>query len=116
MLDRGFRHFPVVSATGRILGVVEDTDIVAAQARSSFFLRQAIARAEGFDELVRAARTLRPMVIAMHDAGLAAANTCAVYAVVVDALTHQAARARDGRGRRPGLGLRVARAREPGPT
>jgi len=31
-------------ATGRILGVVEDTDIVAAQARSSFFLRQAIAR------------------------------------------------------------------------
>jgi len=89
MLDRGFRHFPVVSATGRILGVVEDTDIVAAQARSSFFLRQAIARAEGFDELVRAARTLRPMVIAMHDAGLAAANTCAVYAVVVDALTRR---------------------------
>lgn len=89
MLDRGFRHFPVVSASGRILGVVEDTDIVAAQARSSFFLRQAIARAEGFDELVRAARTLCPMVIAMHDAGLAAANICAVYAVVVDALTRR---------------------------
>jgi len=44
MLDRGFRHFPVVSATGQILGVA-DMDIVAAQTRSSFYLRQAIARA-----------------------------------------------------------------------
>jgi CBS domain-containing protein len=89
MLDRGFRHFPVVSASGRVLGVVDDTDIVAAQTRSSFYLRQAIARAGGFDELVSAARELHPMVIAMHDAGLAAANICAVYAVVVDALTRR---------------------------
>jgi CBS domain-containing protein len=89
MLDRGIRHFPVVSATGQVLGVVEDTDIIAAQARSSFYLRQAIARAEGFDELVAAARVLQPMLIAMHDAGLAAARICAVYAVVVDALTRR---------------------------
>ncbi len=102
MLDRGFRHFPVVSATGKILGVVEDMDIVAAQTRSSFFLRQAIARAEGFDELRLAARELRPMVIAMHDAGLAAANICAVYAVVVDALTRRL------------LELAVSEAGEPG--
>src|SRR5204863_8232978 len=40
MLDRGFRHFPVVSATGKIVGVIEDLDLVAAHARSSFFLRQ----------------------------------------------------------------------------
>ena len=89
MLDRGFRHFPVVSATGRILGVVEDMDIVAAQTRSSFYLRQAIARAEGLDELRIAARELHPTVIAMHDAGLAAATITAVYAVVVDALTRR---------------------------
>ena len=37
MLDRGFRHFPVVSATGEILGVIEDIDLVAAQTRSSFY-------------------------------------------------------------------------------
>jgi CBS domain-containing protein len=89
MLDRGIRHLPVVSATGQILGVVEDTDIVAAQTRSSFYLRQAIARAEGLNELLIAARELNPMVIAMHDAGLSAANICAVYAVVVDALTRR---------------------------
>ena len=102
MLDRGFRHFPVVSATGQILGVVADMDIVAAQTRSSFYLRQAIARAGGFDELVSAAGELHPMVIAMHDEGLAAANICAVYAVVVDALTRRL------------LELAVAEAGEPG--
>ncbi|MDQ6818265.1 MAG: cyclic nucleotide-binding domain-containing protein, partial [Actinomycetota bacterium] len=89
MLDRGFRHFPVVSATGQILGVVEDMDIVAAQTRSSFYLRQAIARAESVDELVSAARELNPMVISMHEAGLATAGICAVHAVVVDALTRR---------------------------
>ncbi len=89
MLDRGFRHFPVVSATGQVLGVIEPMDIVAAQTRSSFYLRQAIAMAGGFGELEVAARELHPMVIAMHDAGIAAANICAVYAVVVDALTRR---------------------------
>ena len=45
MLDRGIRHFPVVSATGRVVGVVEDSDLVAVATRSSFHLRSAIARA-----------------------------------------------------------------------
>ena len=34
MLDRGIRHLPVVSATGRVLGVVEDADLAAAEART----------------------------------------------------------------------------------
>ena len=41
-------------------------------------------------------RELRPMVMALHDAHVAAANVMAVYAVVVDALTRRAARARAG--------------------
>jgi CBS domain-containing protein len=89
MLDRGFRHFPVVSSTGEILGVIADLDLVAAQTRSSFFLRQRIARAQSVDELAGAARELRPAVIAMHDARAAAAGVMAVYAVVVDALTRR---------------------------
>lgn len=89
MLDRGFRHFPVVSATGEILGVVEDLDLVVVQTRSSFFLRHRIAAARSVEELVAAASDLRPMVIAMHDARVAAANIMAVYAVVVDALTRR---------------------------
>ena len=89
MLDRGFRHFPVVSATGTILGVVSDVDLVAGQTRSSFFLRQRIATARSVTELAHAARELRPAVVAMHDARAAAASVMAVYAVVVDALTRR---------------------------
>ncbi|HEY1516706.1 MAG TPA: putative nucleotidyltransferase substrate binding domain-containing protein [Solirubrobacteraceae bacterium] len=89
MLDRGFRHFPVVSATGTILGVIEEIDLVAAQTRSSFYLRRGIARAQTVDELIDAARELRPTVIAMHDAHVAAANVAALYSVVVDALTRR---------------------------
>ena len=43
---------PVVSATGEVLGVIKDSDLVAMQSRTSFFLRQRIARAETVDELV----------------------------------------------------------------
>ncbi len=89
MLDRGLRHLPVVSATGEILGVIEDLDLVAGQTRSSFFLRQRIARAQRLDELIAAAREMRPTVITMHDSGVAPTSIMAVYAVVVDALTRR---------------------------
>ncbi|MBV9607651.1 MAG: CBS domain-containing protein, partial [Solirubrobacterales bacterium] len=89
MLDRGFRHLPVVSPAGKILGILEDTDIVAAQTRSSFYLRRRIARAGSVQELADAARELRPSVIAMHEARVAAINISAVYSVVVDALTRR---------------------------
>ena len=89
MLDRGFRHFPVVSAIGRVLGVIEEIDLVAAQTRSSFYLRRRIARAQTADELIDAAQELRPTVIAMHDAHVGASNISAVYSVVVDALTRR---------------------------
>jgi CBS domain-containing protein len=89
MLDRGFRHFPVVSGGGEILGVVEDLDLVAVQSRSSFFLRQRIGRAETVDEIISAAGELWPTVIAMHDARVAAATIMAVSAVVVDAMTRR---------------------------
>ena len=89
MLDRGFRHFPVVSATGEVLGVVEDLDLVAVQTRSSFFLRQRVAQAHSVEDLVAVAAELPPTVVAMHEARVAAANIMAVYAVVVDAITRR---------------------------
>jgi CBS domain-containing protein len=89
MLDRGFRHFPVLASTGEVLGVVEDVDLVAVETRSSFYLRQAIARAESVDELAEAARDLPPAVVALHDARVAAVNITAIYSVVIDALTRR---------------------------
>jgi CBS domain-containing protein len=89
MFDRGLRHFPVLTAGGRVVGVVEEVDLVAARTRSSFYLRRRITRAASAAELVRVAAELPPMVIALHDARVAAANVMAVYAVCVDALTRR---------------------------
>ncbi len=89
MLDRGLRHYPVISPRGQILGVVEDTDLVAVRTRSSFYLRQRIAQARSVSELALVAGELRPMVISLHDARVAAANVMAVYSVAVDALTRR---------------------------
>jgi CBS domain-containing protein len=89
MFDRGLRHFPVVSPTGRIVGVVEDTDLVALRTRTSFYLRHRIATARSDEELVTVSRELRPMVVSLHDARVAAANVMSVYAVCVDALTRR---------------------------
>jgi CBS domain-containing protein len=89
MLDRGIRHFPVVTASGEILGVLEEMDLAAAQTRSSFFRRRRIALAGSVGELVDVARELRPAVVAMYDAGIAPQRIAAVYSVVVDALTRR---------------------------
>ena len=89
MLDRGIRHLPVVSATGRVLGVVEDADLAAAEARTPFHLRAAIARAPTVDALVQAARELRPTIVALHRARADPLRIAAVHSVVVDALTRR---------------------------
>ena len=89
MFERGLRHFPVLSPTGRVMGVVEDVDLVALRTRTSFYLRQRLATARSDEELVTMSRELRPMVISLYDAGVAAANVMAVYAVCVDALTRR---------------------------
>ena len=89
MLDRGLRHYPVVSATGEITGVVDDIDLVAVETRTSFHLRQAIARATTTDEVVAAAQELPQLVVTLHDARVSATDIAAIHTVVVDALTRR---------------------------
>jgi CBS domain-containing protein len=89
LFDRGLRHCPVLAPDGRVMGVVEDLDLVAVRTRSSFYLRQRITEAQSVLELQAVARELRPMVVSLHDAQAAAANVMAVYAVCVDALTRR---------------------------
>ena len=89
MLDRGIRHFPVVSAAGRVVGVVEDSDLVAVATRSSFHLRSSIARAETAEEVAAACAGLRPAIVALHDARVAATDISAIESVVIDAATRR---------------------------
>jgi CBS domain-containing protein len=89
MLDRGIRHLPVVAATGEVVGVVEDADLAAAEARTPFHLRSAIARG-AHRRRARAGRAeLRPTIVALHRARADPLRIAAVHSVVVDALTRR---------------------------
>jgi CBS domain-containing protein len=90
MLDRGFRHFPVLSPTGRVLGVISDSDLVEVQTHSSLSLRRAIARAADPAELAEVAADLRPMIVSLHRANVAPLDISAVFSIVSDALTRRA--------------------------
>jgi CBS domain-containing protein len=89
MLERNVHHIPVLSAAGRVLGVVDDGDLAAAEGRKPLLLRRAIALAESPAELVTAATGLNPVIIALHDARVTAEQVTAVRSVVLDALTRR---------------------------
>jgi CBS domain-containing protein len=89
MLDRGITHFPVVAASGRIIGIVEDHDLIAIESTTSFHLRHAITRATTVDELFTAASKLRPTVVSLHRGGMTALDVMSVFSIVADALTRR---------------------------
>jgi CBS domain-containing protein len=90
MLDRGIRHVPVLSAGAEVLGVVSDVDLLAAETRTPFVLRKAIADARDLDELRRAAGRMNPTLIGLHQVGVPPAQISAVISVVGDALVRRA--------------------------
>jgi len=90
MLDMGLRHFPVLSPTGSLLGVIADSDLVEVQTHSSFSLRREIARATDPGELAHVAQALRPTVVSLHRANMAPLDIEAVFSIVSDALTRRA--------------------------
>jgi CBS domain-containing protein len=89
MLERGVHHVPVLSAAGEILGVVDGGDLIAAEARGPFLLRRAIDLATSAADLAAVSAGLDPMIIALHDARVAAEHVAAIRCVVMDALTRR---------------------------
>ena len=89
MLDRGVRHLPVLAPDGRLLGVIDDVDLLVAERRTPFGLRTAIAGAAGERELVAAASDLWPTVAALHEARVAPEHVGAIVSVVADALVRR---------------------------
>jgi CBS domain-containing protein len=90
MLDHGIRHVPVLSAQAEVLGLVSDVDLLAAETRTPFVLRRAIADARDAEELRRAARRLRPTLIGLHQVDLPPTQISAVISVVADTLIRRA--------------------------
>jgi CBS domain-containing protein len=89
MLDRGVRHFPVISPGGEIIGVIADRDLIAVETRNSFYVRRLIASADSGERLADAAAQIHPMLVALHESRVAATSIAAIYSVVLDALTRR---------------------------
>lgn len=89
LLDRGVRHAPVVDGAGTVLGVLDDLDLLATEARLPFRLRRAAVDAPSPEAVADAARQLPGAVVALFDAGLAPAQISAVATTVLDAVTRR---------------------------
>ena len=68
MLERGLGQLPVIDARGSVQGVASSTDLIAASVRTPFQVRAAILEARDEAELVRAARRLPDVAIALYEA------------------------------------------------
>jgi CBS domain-containing protein len=89
MLDAGTDHIVVVDQTKTVLGVLSATDLAGLETRSPFALRHAILRARDEDELVAAAQRLRPLFLALLDAGIRPLDVGRVLSLQIDSLTER---------------------------
>ncbi len=86
MLDHDVRHVPVFSPRSEVLGVIVGIDLVAAETRSPFVLRRAIAKAKTKAELADIAGRLKTTVVTLHGAELSPIQVSEVTSAVADAL------------------------------
>ena len=89
MLDHGVRHLPVLDAGRRLIGVLDDVDLMASERRAPFRLRAQIARSPDAEAVARAASELHDTVIALHDAELPAAAISRAIGSVHDSATRR---------------------------
>jgi CBS domain-containing protein len=84
MLDHGVRHLPVLDAQRRLIGVLDDVDLMASEGRAPFRLRGEIARAADPAAVAEATAGLPEMMIALHDAELPVAAISRAIASIHD--------------------------------
>jgi CBS domain-containing protein len=89
MLDHGVRHLPVLDPGRRLIGVLDDVDLMASERRAPFRLRAEIARSPDEAAVARALSELRDTIIALHDADLPPAAICRAIAGVHDSATRR---------------------------
>jgi CBS domain-containing protein len=89
MLDHGVRHLPVLDSNRRLLGVLDDVDLLASEHRAPFRLRALIARSEDAAGVAAVAAELPAAVIALHDAGVAPPAISRMIASLHDTVTRR---------------------------
>jgi CBS domain-containing protein len=89
MLDHGVRHLLVLEARRRLIGVIDDVDLMASERRAPFHLRTLISRSRDAAGVAEAAADLPRTVIALHEAGLSALTICRMIASIHDTVTRR---------------------------
>jgi len=90
MIEHGMRHMPVVNGRGQILGVLEDSDLLAASTRRGFVLRRSIALSATAEDLVRASSGITDLVVDLVRGGTDAIATSGILSVVIDSVARRA--------------------------
>src|SRR5919106_2673380 len=72
MLDHGIRHLLVLEPNRRLIGVLDDIDLMASERRAPFRLRSLIARSGDAAEVAEVAAGLPKTLVALYDAGVPA--------------------------------------------
>jgi CBS domain-containing protein len=89
MLDHGVRHLPVLAAGGRLVGVIDDVDLMASERRAPFRLRALVARAEDREAVASAAAELPETICALHAAGMPAPAISRTISSIHDTITRR---------------------------
>ena len=90
MLERGLRHMPVLTHGGQVIGVLEETDLVATSTRQSFLMRRSIASAASPGELHAAAAGIADLAVDLYRGGTDAAGCSGILSVVIDSVVRRA--------------------------
>ncbi len=89
MLDHGVRHLPVLGPDRRLIGMLDDVDLLASERRAPFHLRTRIAAGVDAAAVAEAAAELPETVIALHDSDVPAAAISRTIASIHDTITRR---------------------------
>jgi CBS domain-containing protein len=89
MLEHGWHHAPVTDASGQVVGMVTDTDLMGLARQSPFALKGAIERAPDEDAAVTAARTLPGTAADLVEASVDPVEVGRVIGVTIDTLSRR---------------------------
>ena len=89
MLDHGVRHLPVLEADRRLVGVIDDLDLMASERRAPFRLRARIAESDTEADVAHAAAELPGVVVSLHETGVPAALISRTISSIHDTITRR---------------------------
>ncbi len=89
MLEGGFHHFPIVEGSGRIVGVVTDTDLMGIGTNTPFALKSAVERAADPESVAAAMGQLPAVIAALVDSSVDPVDIGHIIAFSIDAATNR---------------------------